>query len=169
MANPDEDRLKKITRGVPKKPVLPAVKPPVPAVKKPGAVVKPQVVKSPVKLPASPIKKPGMVVKPQVVKPRAATPKPALSSLNPEALKAKPGLPVISKPVVNIPAPQPQYLADYTVKDDDTLGGIALKYYGSAKKEYWMFIYEANKAVIGERPNVLRPGIVLHIPEKPNL
>ena len=39
--------------------------------------------------------------------------------------------------------------------------------YGYASREYWMVIYEANKAVIGDNPNIVRPGMVLNIPELP--
>lgn len=66
-------------------------------------------------------------------------------------------------------APQPKVIAEHTVTDDDTLSGIALKYYGSAVKKWYMYIYETNKDVIGDNPNVIRPGIVLKILEKPNL
>jgi nucleoid-associated protein YgaU len=47
----------------------------------------------------------------------------------------------------------------------ETLSDIALKYYGSAVKEKYMKIYEANKAVIGDNPNLIKPGQVLKIPE----
>lgn len=47
----------------------------------------------------------------------------------------------------------------------DTLSGLALKYYGSAAREKWMIIYEANKATIGDNPNVIRAGAELIIPE----
>ncbi len=57
-------------------------------------------------------------------------------------------------------------LAKHTVGPNDTLSALALKYYGNASQEMWMKIYEANKDVIGPNPNVLRPGIVLNIPEK---
>lgn len=66
------------------------------------------------------------------------------------------------------PAAQPEkkkYLAEHTVTSDDTLGSIALKYYGSAVKDKYMAIYEENKAVIGEDPNKIKPGMVLKIPE----
>ncbi|MDX1437035.1 MAG: LysM peptidoglycan-binding domain-containing protein [Anaerolineales bacterium] len=57
-------------------------------------------------------------------------------------------------------------LAEYTVVKGDTLSAIALKYYGSAARESWMRIYEANTDVIGDNPNLIRPGQVLKIPEK---
>ncbi len=55
--------------------------------------------------------------------------------------------------------------AEHTVASGETLGAIALKYYGSAAKEKWMAIYEANKEVIGDNPNLIKPGQVLKIPE----
>ena len=55
--------------------------------------------------------------------------------------------------------------AEHTVAEGETLSGLALKYYGSAAKDKWMKIYEANKAIIGDNPNVIKPGQVLKIPE----
>jgi nucleoid-associated protein YgaU len=49
------------------------------------------------------------------------------------------------------------------IRDTDTLSGISLKYYGSAVRDYWMVIYEFNKAVIGNNPGVIRPGTELMI------
>jgi nucleoid-associated protein YgaU len=105
--------------------------------------------------------KPAMKIKPPSgARPRVVPPKPA-------AARDQADNPIVAA-VPAAPA-SVKTLAEHTVKDDDTLSGIALKYYGSAKKEYWMYIYNANKDVIGDRPNVLRPGIVIRIPEKPNL
>ena len=64
------------------------------------------------------------------------------------------------------PSSDVKYLAEHTVAADETLSHIALKYYGNAGREFWMYIYEANKAVIGDNPGMIRPGIVLKIPEK---
>ena len=58
-------------------------------------------------------------------------------------------------------------ISEHTVGGGDTLGHIALKYYGHATKPYWMVIYEANKAEIGDDPNKLKRGITLKIPELP--
>jgi nucleoid-associated protein YgaU len=60
-----------------------------------------------------------------------------------------------------------KYIAEHTVGGDETLSHIALKYYGSAAKEKWMVIYEANKALIGDDPSKIRSGLVLKIPELP--
>ena len=74
----------------------------------------------------------------------------------------------ISRPTP-VERPQPKVIAEHTVVAEDTLSGIALKYYGSAAKKWYMYIYETNKAVIGDSPNVIRQGIVLKILEKPDL
>ncbi|MCI0646185.1 MAG: LysM peptidoglycan-binding domain-containing protein [Chloroflexi bacterium] len=71
-----------------------------------------------------------------------------------------------TQPATQPPAqpPEPEYMAEHTVASGETLSHIALKYYGSAVKEKWMAIYEANKAVIGDNPSLLRPGQKLRIP-----
>ncbi len=90
-----------------------------------------------------------------------------------ETPKLRPDVPEVgARPkVVARPTPTaaPKVIAEHTVTDDDTLSGIALKYYGSAVKKWYMYIYETNKDVIGDDPNIIRPGIVLKILEKPNL
>lgn len=53
----------------------------------------------------------------------------------------------------------------HTVASDETLSHIALKYYGSAAKEKWMIIYEANKDEIGDNPNIIHKGMELFIPD----
>lgn len=59
-------------------------------------------------------------------------------------------------------------LATYTTTSKDTLGELALKYYGHATEPYWRIIYEANKEVIGDNPNRVRVGSVLKIPVLPS-
>lgn len=54
-------------------------------------------------------------------------------------------------------------IAEHTVQSDETLSHIALKYYKHATPPYYMHIYEANKEVIGDNPNIIRPGMVLKI------
>lgn len=46
----------------------------------------------------------------------------------------------------------------YTVKKGDTLSGIASKY-----RTTWQKIYDKNKDVIGDNPNLIKPGQVLKI------
>jgi nucleoid-associated protein YgaU len=65
-------------------------------------------------------------------------------------------------------AAMPKIIAEHKVKAGETLSEIALKHYGKAIKDYWMVIYEANKATIGSSPNVIKEGMVLKIPELPS-
>ena len=50
----------------------------------------------------------------------------------------------------------------YTVKSGDCLSAIARSVYGDASK--WTKIYEANKSVIGNNPNLIFPGQKYTIP-----
>ena len=51
----------------------------------------------------------------------------------------------------------------YTVQQGDTLSSIAQRFYGDANQ--WQKIYDyCNSQVIGQDPNVIRPGEVLFIP-----
>jgi nucleoid-associated protein YgaU len=61
----------------------------------------------------------------------------------------------------------PKIIAEHTLKSDESLSHLALKYYGHATKPYYMVIYEANKAAIGDDPNRVKVGTVLKIPELP--
>ena len=65
-------------------------------------------------------------------------------------------------------AARAQVMAEHTLKPDETLSHVALKYYGSATDPYWRLIYEANKVVIGDNPSRVRPGMVLKIPVLPD-
>ncbi len=56
-------------------------------------------------------------------------------------------------------------LTTHTVQAGETLGGIALKYYKSSTRDSWMKIYEANKAVIGDNPGMIKAGQELKIPK----
>jgi nucleoid-associated protein YgaU len=51
----------------------------------------------------------------------------------------------------------------HVVVGGDTLSGIAKKYYDDAGK--YMEIYNANKEVIGDNPDLIQPGMELIIPE----
>lgn len=71
-------------------------------------------------------------------------------------------------PLKNSPAPQqqertsPPAAKTYTVKSGDCLWKIAQQYYG--KGSDYTKIYEANKGVVGNNPNLIYPGQVLTIP-----
>lgn len=64
-------------------------------------------------------------------------------------------------------AAKPKFIKEHTMTADETLSHLSLKYYGSAVRDYWMVIYEANKDVIGDNPAHVRPGLVVKIPELP--
>jgi nucleoid-associated protein YgaU len=61
----------------------------------------------------------------------------------------------------------PKYIATHTLTSKETLSHLALEYYGHATPPYWKLIYEANKEVIGDNPNKVRPGLEIKIPELP--
>lgn len=58
------------------------------------------------------------------------------------------------------PTPKPEETT-VTVKAGDTLSGIAAKH-GMSWQE--LYAYNGNKEVIGDDPNLIRPGMVLHLP-----
>jgi nucleoid-associated protein YgaU len=62
---------------------------------------------------------------------------------------------------------KPKPIAMHTVTDGETLSHIALRYYGNAGPAYYTHIYNANKAVIGDDMNMVRTGMQLEIPPKP--
>ena len=98
------------------------------------------------------------------VKASAATVEQRLSSVNAELQKFL----TADSARKSAEAARAQVMAEYTLKPDDTLSHVALKYYGSATEPYWRLIYEANKAVIGDNPGRVRPGMVLKIPVLPD-
>lgn len=51
----------------------------------------------------------------------------------------------------------------HTVKEGETLSGIAQEYYGDASN--WRIIYEANRNTISD-PDLIHPGQQLHIPNE---
>lgn len=61
----------------------------------------------------------------------------------------------------------PQFMAQHTIGSGETLSHIAQKYYGHSTRDYWMLIYEANKAAIGDNPGMIKAGVELNIPELP--
>ncbi len=62
----------------------------------------------------------------------------------------------------------PKILKKHKLTAEETLSHLSLKYYGHATREYWMVIYEANKAAIGANPAHVRVGMELIIPELPD-
>jgi len=62
------------------------------------------------------------------------------------------------KPLAEKPATR-----TYTVVKGDSLSKIAKAHYGRMDK--WRVIYEANRAVIGNNPDLIKPGQVLTIPD----
>ncbi|MEG4960311.1 MULTISPECIES: LysM peptidoglycan-binding domain-containing protein [unclassified Microcoleus] len=52
----------------------------------------------------------------------------------------------------------------YTVKEGDTLYGIAEQFYGDGNE--WEQIYLANQEVIGDNPDLILPGQQLTIPDQ---
>jgi LysM repeat protein len=64
-----------------------------------------------------------------------------------------------TKPAAGMPAAK---FPTYTVKKGDDLSKVSEAAYGDRK--YWKKIYTANKAAIGENPNVLKEGLVLKMP-----
>lgn len=61
------------------------------------------------------------------------------------------------------PSATPRAPRSYTVVKGDSLSKIAKALYGNAGK--WRTIYDANKAVIGDNPDLIKPGQVFIIPE----
>lgn len=53
----------------------------------------------------------------------------------------------------------------HVVQSGETLSALAKKYYGDPGRDKWMVIYEANKAMIGEDPDMIQVGMELEIPE----
>ena len=62
--------------------------------------------------------------------------------------------------------PVEMYMATHTVKSGDSLSALAQQYYGSASRDDWMAIYEANKDIIGDNPSLIKPGQELKIPKR---
>lgn len=59
----------------------------------------------------------------------------------------------------------PKVIAEHTVVKGDTLSGIALRYYGNASRRHYMYIFNKNKDVIGNDPDMIMIGIKLKIYE----
>jgi hypothetical protein len=73
-----------------------------------------------------------------------------------------PTIPPKPAPPPTPPIPPPPGVKTYTVLPGDRLSMIAQKFYGNAS--FWPKIYQANKALIGANPNLIKPGQTLTIP-----
>ena len=123
--------------------------------KKAGKKTVKKAVRKPVKKTAKKAKKPA----------KKAAPKPAAVPVAPRPAAYAPSSSMpMGMPPAAIGAPK-RVKAEHTVAVGDSLRLIALKYYGPGGQENWKVIYDANKAVIGENPYILKPGQVLKIPE----
>lgn len=56
-----------------------------------------------------------------------------------------------------------QFIAEHTVQPGDNLSFISQRYYGTQAN--FLIIYEANRDVIGDNKNLIKPGQVLKIPK----
>jgi nucleoid-associated protein YgaU len=134
--------------------------------KKAGKRTVKKTVRKPVKRAAKKAKKPAKkkTAKRAAKRPaKKAAPKPAASQApRPAAPAFGSSMPMGMPPAIGAPK---RVKAEHTVAVGDSLRLIALKYYGPGGQENWKVIYDANKAVIGENPYILKPGQVLKIPE----
>jgi hypothetical protein len=121
-------------------------------------------VKKAVKKAKKPVKKTAKKAAKKPAKKKAAA-KPAAMAMAPRAATPPPSSSMgMGMPPAAMGAPK-RIKAEHTVAVGDSLRLIALKYFGPGGQENWKVIYDANKAVIGENPYILKPGQVLKIPE----
>ena len=110
--------------------------------------------------PPTPTKRAPAPAPPPMPKPTFSIPMPVFSAPKPAPAPAKPAAPK--------PAPAPAKPAAHTVTvaawpaKNSTLFGIAQSVYGDGNQ--WPKIYAANKAKIGNNPNLIYAGTVLTIP-----
>lgn len=71
--------------------------------------------------------------------------------------------PVESAPAVEGAPAQALQIKKHVVQKGESLSLIAKHYYGDIHK--WKQLYEANKAVIGDNPDLIKPGQELVIPD----
>ena len=74
---------------------------------------------------------------------------------------------LLPQPPLVSPQPAVRVIATHTVRPNETLSHIALRYYGHATPPYYRLIYEFNRDVIGNNMNFIIPGQVLRIPSLP--
>ena len=96
---------------------------------------------------------------------------PTATPISPPAAAASPAASPapVSSPVASpspSPSPSPEAAGEtYTIVEGDTLLSISRRFYGD--ETLWRRIYDANRSVIGDRPDNLRVGTVLRIPPRP--
>ncbi len=59
----------------------------------------------------------------------------------------------------------PKVIATHEVGVDDTLSHIALKYYKNAGPDYYNYIWQYNRALLGDSADNTKPGMIIKIPE----
>ncbi len=82
------------------------------------------------------------------------------------APKAPVAKPTITPPNTSVPRSEPKSQPTdsdtYTVQSGDSLSKIAKKLYGDANN--WHKLYDANKTLIGDNPDMIQPGQRLTVP-----
>lgn len=53
----------------------------------------------------------------------------------------------------------------HVVQPGENLTAIAQAYYGSEQASHWITLYNFNRELIGENPDLIQPGIELLIPD----
>lgn len=79
-----------------------------------------------------------------------------------DAIDGKDETPAASRSAKSSRSSKARRSQTYTVKSGDTLSGIAQQFYGNAGE--WGAIYEENKDIIGNNPNMIQVGQELRIP-----
>jgi len=80
-----------------------------------------------------------------------------------DAARAKTDAEIRQRHEERMEAAKEKQVKKHTVASGETLSGIAKQYYDDAGK--YMKIYEANKDVIGDNPDLIQPGMELVIPK----
>ena len=153
------------TTAGPKPATSTAPKPATSTAPKPATTAAP-VAASPSAAPAKPTPVQGPVVTKPATSPPAAAPKPTPAPAKPTTAAPKP-TPAPAGPTVT--APQPGAAKRYVVVRGDSLWEITERQLGpGATAEQvarsWQDVYDANRAVIGSNPDIIRPGQTLTIP-----
>jgi nucleoid-associated protein YgaU len=86
----------------------------------------------------------------------------AEEKLTETAVAATAAAPAALPAAASLAAPAPQE-KKHVVQKGESLSLIAKQYYGDVHK--WKQIYEANKAIVGDNPDLLKPGQELVIPD----